>query len=82
MASDHPLYQGFFKLRGLPKVHEHDGEPAQGFGLFHRERLVLFYSYSSDIGDGLEDPDVHKDSHTVRKLAEQFAVNLVHHVLN
>jgi hypothetical protein len=82
IGSDHLLYRSFFKLKGLPKVHEHDGEPAQGFGLFDQGRMIVFYSYSSDIGDGLEDADVHKDSQTVRKLAEQFAVNLVYFVLN
>ena len=63
-------------LKGLPKIHEHDGEPAQGFGLFHDGRMVVYYVYSSDIGDGLEDADVHPaDTPQVRELAAKMAVN-------
>ena len=45
----HPIYNTFYNLSGLPKIHEHDGESAVGLGLFHDERMILFYSYSSDI---------------------------------
>ena len=47
---------------GLPKIHEHDGKPAQGFGLIYKGRLIVFYSYECDLGDGWEDQEVHKDS--------------------
>ena len=60
---DHPIYHTHYAFeRGLPKIHEHDGKPAQGFGLFAPDgRLVVFYSYESDLGDGWEPPEVHND---------------------
>jgi len=73
----HPIYHSFYDLRGLPKIHEHDGKPPQGFGLVIGGRLVLFYSYESDIGDGLEDPTVHNDPADKRELAMKMAVNIL-----
>jgi hypothetical protein len=64
-------------LRGLPKIHEHDGKPPQGFGVTVDGRLVLFYSYESDIGDGLEDASVHGDPPDKRELATKMAVNIL-----
>ncbi|MCJ8346767.1 DUF4159 domain-containing protein [bacterium] len=82
LSSKHPIYSSFFQMKGLPKIHEHDGKEAQGYGIFKDGRMVLFYSYSSDIGDGLEDALVHNDSIELRSLAEKFAVNLVYYVFN
>jgi hypothetical protein len=77
LPSDHPVYHQFYDFpRGLPKVHEHDGKRPQGFGLFHEGRLIVFYSYESDLGDGWEDPDVHKDPADVREQAIRMGVNL------
>ena len=74
----HPVYHQKFNFpKGLPKIHEHDGKPAQGLGIFHEGRLVLFYAHESDIGDGWEDPDVHKDSPEKRQQALQMGANLV-----
>jgi hypothetical protein len=74
---DHPVYHVFYDFpRGIPKVHEHDGLPAQAFGLFLGDRLVVFYSYQSDLGDGWEDPEVHKDPAGVREAALRMGVNL------
>jgi len=74
---DHPVYRIVFPFpRGLPKVHEHDGQPAQGFGVFLGGRLALFYSYQSDLGDGWEDADVHDDPEPVREQALRMGVNL------
>jgi hypothetical protein len=79
---DHPIYHSFYHLpAGLPKIHEHDGKPAQGLGLFRNGRLVAFYSYESDIGDGLEDAEVHGDTSDVRELAMRMAVNVVVYVM-
>ena len=59
---DHTIYHLVYDFpRGLPKIHEHDGKPAQGFGIFLDGRLVVFYDYQCDLGDGWEDPDVHHD---------------------
>lgn len=74
---DHPIYHAFYDLPALPKVHEHDGKPAQGFGVFRNGRLVAYYTYQSDIGDGLEDFEVHGDPNNVREAAMKMAVNIV-----
>ncbi len=81
VASDHPIYHSFYDLPGLPKIHKHDGEPAQGYGVFRQGRLVLFYTWSADIGDGLEDPDVHGDPPQVREAAARMAVNILMYAL-
>jgi len=79
---DHPIYHCFYDFpRGLPKVHEHDGKPPEGLGIFDRGRLVVFYSYESDIGDGIEDPDVHHDPPDKREAAMRMAVNIVYYAL-
>lgn len=74
---DHPVYRLVYPFpRGIPKIHEHDGKPAQGLGLFLDGRLVVFYSYETDLGDGWEDPDVHKDPAEKREAALRMGVNL------
>jgi hypothetical protein len=76
LPGSHPIYRSWYSLPGLPKIHEHDGEAAQGFGIFHEGRLAVFYTWSSDIGDGLEDAEVHGDSAPVREAALQMAINV------
>ena len=74
---EHPVYHVVYDLaQGLPKIHEHDGQPAQGFGIFLDGRLAVFYSYESDLGDGWEDPDVHGDPKGLREAALRMGVNL------
>jgi hypothetical protein len=74
---DHPVYHVVFEFpRGIPKIHEHDGKPAQGFGIFLDGRLAVYYSYQSDLGDGWEDPDVHHDPPEKREAALRMGVNL------
>ncbi|MBB4078212.1 hypothetical protein GGR28_000813 [Lewinella aquimaris] len=75
---DHPIYHQTYEFtNGLPKIHEHDGEPAQGYGLFWEGRLVCFYSFSSDLGDGWEDEPVHNDPPEVRAAALQMGANVI-----
>lgn len=75
---DHEIYHSVYEFsKGLPKIHEHHGGPPHGYGIFHEGRLVVFYSYNTDIGDGLEDPDVHKDPPQVRARALEMALNVV-----
>lgn len=82
LPRDHEIYRGFYQLPGgLPKVHEHHGGPPRGYALFHEGRMIVYYSYNTDIGDGLEDPDVHKDPPEKREAAMKMAVNVVHYVL-
>jgi hypothetical protein len=75
---NHPIYhQKFDFSNGLPKVHEHDGKPAQGFGIFYQGRLVLFYSYECDLGNGWEDQKVYNDPEAKRKEALKMGANLI-----
>ncbi len=75
---DHPVYHIVYDFpEGLPKIHEHDGKPAQGLGIFLGNRLVVYYSYQSDLGDGWEDPDVHHDPPEKHEAALRMGVNLV-----
>ena len=73
----HPIYKQTYILDKLPKIHEHDGKPAQGFGIFYEGRLVCFYDYESDLSDGWEDPAVHNDSQEVREKALKMGANII-----
>jgi hypothetical protein len=78
---DHPVYHQKFDFnQGLPKIHEHDDKPPQGFGIFIENRLVCYYDYECDLGDGWEDPEVHGDSETTRLKALQMGANIVQFV--
>jgi len=78
---DHPIYNQEFEFtNGLPKVHEHDDHPPQGFGLVYKGRLVCFYDYECDLGDGWEDPAVHSDSEATRTKAMQMGANIIQFV--
>lgn len=79
---DHPMFSIVYDFpEGLPKVHEHDGEPPRAFGIFDRGRLALVYTYQSDLGDGWEDPDVHQDAPETREAALRMGMNLVLYAL-
>ncbi len=74
----HPIYHNHFDFpSGPPKIHEHDNKPAQGLGLFLDGRLVTYYTYQSDLGDGWEDPDVHNDPPEKRLAALKMGANIV-----
>ena len=74
----HPIYHQKFDFpKGLPKVHEHDGKPPQGFGLIHEGRLVLFYSYECDLGNGWEDRRIHNDPEAKRQEALRMGANIL-----
>ncbi len=79
---DHLIYHSFYDFSGgLPKIHEHDGKPAQGFGIFVDDRLVLFYDYESDIADGWDDPDIHNDPPEKREEALKMGANILIYAL-
>lgn len=78
---DHPIYRSYYTLEGPPKIHEHDGKPPQGYGMFNGDRLMIFYTYESDIGDGLEDAEVHGDPPEKREQAIRMAVNVLYYAL-
>ena len=75
---DHPIYHQKFKFPlGLPKIHEHDGKPAQGFGLIYQGRLIAFYSFESDLGNGWEDQNIHNDPEVKRQQALKMGANIL-----
>lgn len=75
---EHEIYNQKFQFKnGLPKIHKHDDKPPQGFGLFWEGRLVCFYSYESDLGDGWEDQDVHRDAEEIRLQALKMGANII-----
>jgi hypothetical protein len=74
---DHPIYRVIYPFPdGVPKIHVHDGKPAQGFGVFLDGRLAVYYTYQTDLGDGWEDPAVHHDPPELREAALRMGVNL------
>ena len=74
---DHPIYHLVYDFpQGIPKIHEHDRKPAQGLGIFLDGRLVVYYSYQSDLGDGWEDFEVHRDPPEKHEAALRMGVNL------
>jgi len=75
---DHDIYNQKYKFsEGLPKIHQHDGKPSQGFGLIYEGRLVCFYSYESDLGNGWEDQIVYNDSEEKRQQALKMGANII-----
>jgi hypothetical protein len=73
----HPVYHAVYDMpQGLPKIHEHDGKPARGFGIFLGDRLVVYYSYSSDLGNGWEDPETYHDPPALHEAALRMGINL------
>jgi hypothetical protein len=79
---DHPIYRAHFTFpNGLPKIHEHDKKPPQGFGVFHEGRLVLFYTYECNLADGWADADVHNNPEDVREKALQMGLNIIVYAL-
>jgi hypothetical protein len=81
LAYNHPIYHQKYNFNnGLPKIHEHDNNNPQGFGLIYEGRLVCFYDFECDLGDGWEDPDVHNDSDKKREEALKMGANIVQFV--
>lgn len=75
---DHPIYHQKFRFdQGLPKIHEHDGKPPQGFGIVYEGRLVCFYSYESDLGNGWEDQVIYNDPEHIRQEALKAGANIL-----
>ena len=77
LPQTHPIYTIYYKFpEGLPKIHEHDGKAAQGLALFYKERMCVFYTYESDLGDGWEDASVHNDPPELREAALKMGTNI------
>jgi len=74
----HEIYHSFYDFgHGPPKIHEHDALPPQGNAIVHDNRVVVFYTHEADIGDGLEDPEIHGDPPEKREEAMKMAINVV-----
>ncbi|PCH76425.1 MAG: hypothetical protein COB98_06270 [Flavobacteriaceae bacterium] len=81
IPKNHPIYHQTYAFNdGIPKIHEHDLKPAQGFGLFKDDRMMIFYDYQTDLSDGWEDQAVHGNSHATRQKALQMGCNMVAYV--
>ncbi len=80
---NHPIYNQKFSFeKGLPKVHEHDNKAPKGYGLVYQGRVVCFYSYECDLGNGWEDQEVYNDPESVRQLALRMGANLLAYALS
>ncbi len=77
---DHQIYHQKYEFDVLPKIHEHNNKPPQGFGIFYEGRLVCFYDYESDLSDGWEDKNVHNDPEEIRLKALQMGANIINYV--
>lgn len=83
LGTDHPIFQGPFPFKdGLPKIHEHDGQRPQAFGFFENDRLILLFTYESDLGDGWEDSQVHNDPEVIRQIALKMGANILNYAFN
>ena len=82
LPHDHAVFHSYFDMpNGLPKIHEHDGKPPQLFALYNEDRIMVIYSYESDLGDGWEDEEVHNDPPELRVAALQMGVNIIYFAL-
>lgn len=83
IPSNHPIFQKPYSFpNGLPKIHEHDGKRPQAFGIFVKNRLVLLYTYESDLGDGWENAEVNNDPLPVREKALKMGANIIQYIFN
>lgn len=80
VGTNHEIFKAPYKFPdGLPKIHEHDGKRPQAFGYFDSGRLILLFTYESDLGDGWEDPEVHNDPPQIRQKALQMGANILNY---
>ncbi|MDT0554318.1 DUF4159 domain-containing protein [Urechidicola vernalis] len=83
IPNNHPIYHQSYSFdKGIPKIHEHDNKPAQGFGIFIDGRLVCFYDFETDLSDGWEDASVHNNPESTREKALQMGANIVQYAFS
>lgn len=81
LPKDHPIFSTAYNFPdGIPKIHEHDGKRPQALGIFYQNRLVVLYTYETDLGDGWESPEVHNDPPEVRRKALEMGANIIKYV--
>tara|TARA_B100001250_G_scaffold64629_1_gene50979 strand:+ start:2245 stop:2886 length:642 start_codon:yes stop_codon:yes gene_type:complete len=82
LSNSHPLFNSYYNFpNGLPKIHEHDNKPPQALALFEGEKMIVLYTYESDLGDGWEDGSVHQDPWPIRESALKMGVNIIYFAL-
>jgi len=82
LGANHPIFKQVYTFAGgLPKIHEHDNKPPQAFALYYEGRMVLLYTYETDLGDGWEDANVHNNSEETRLKALKMGANIVSFIL-
>ena len=82
LPNAHPLFNSYYNFpNGLPKIHEHDNKPPQALALFEGEKMIVLYTYESDLGDGWEDSSVHQDPWPIRESALKMGVNIIYFAL-
>ena len=82
LPHNHPVFSSYYTFEnGLPKIHEHDNKPPQALGIYENNKLVVLYTYESDLGDGWEDSAVHNDPSEIRELALKMGVNIIYYAL-
>jgi len=80
---EHQIYHQYYNfLNGIPKIHEHAGGPSKGYGIIYEGRLVVFYSFNTDISDGCENAEIHNDPEEKRTAALKMAVNIILYALS
>ncbi len=81
LPANHPIFNNVYKFpQGMPKIHEHENGRPQAFGIYNEGRLVLLYTFESDLGDGWENPEVHNDPLEIRLKALQMGANIIKYV--
>ena len=81
LPRNHPIFKNPYNFpQGLPKIHEHDKNTPQAFGIFEGDRLILLYTFESDLGDGWENPEIHNDPQAIRLKALQMGANIINYV--
>ena len=79
LPNDHLIFNNYYNFpNGLPKIHEHDGKPPEALALFENDRIIVLYTYESDLGDGWEDERVHQDPWEIREAALKMGVNIIY----
>ena len=82
LPHNHPIFKSYYKLtNGLPKIHEHDNKPPQALAIFENDRIVILYTFETDLGDGWEDATVHNNNEEKRDLALKMGVNIIYFAL-
>ena len=82
LPHSHPIFSSYYNFEnGVPKIHEHDNKPPQALGIYENNKLVVLYTYESDLGDGWEDSAVHNDPPEIREAALKMGVNIIYYAL-